>query len=180
MKACLLTTVSRHPPMRLCIQKATFFLFYWNLVWTNQLNQNFSLTRVNLTIVGAMLTTAALFCQSLTNYLTPTYFTVSSGVETSFSRAQPDLVKSAGTKSQQFSFLETRITSLECDLLRNQTQLDSKQVAFESLISQLQHNAKGFEAMAVLVNHFSNVSSMVSLQVVFSQLKTYTFVMTFD
>ena len=127
-----------------------------------------------------MLTTAALFCQSLTNYLTPTYFTVSSGVETSFSRAQPDLVKSAGTKSQQFSFLETRITSLECDLLRNQTQLDSKQVAFESLISQLQHNAKGFEAMAVLVNHFSNVSSMVSLQVVFSQLKTYTFVMTFD
>ena len=114
--------------------------------------------------VGAMLTTAALFCQSLTNYFTPTYFTVSSGVETTFNhRAEPDLVKSAGTKSQQFSFLETRITSLECDLLRNQTQLDSKQVAFESLISQLQHNAKGFEAMAVLVNHFSNISSMVSL-----------------
>ena len=112
-----------------------------------------------------MLTTAALFCQSLTNYFTPTYFTVSSGVETTFNhRAEPDLVKSAGTKSQQFSFLETRITSLECDLLRNQTQLDSKQVAFESLISQLQHNAKGFEAMAVLVNHFSNISSMVSLQ----------------
>ena len=167
MKAWLLTAVSRHTPMRQCIQKATF---YWNL----KMCEPTSFIRISIWLViiwplvvsvGAMLTTAALFCQSLTNYFTPTYFTVSSGVETTFNhRAEPDLVKSAGTKSQQFSFLETRITSLECDLLRNQTQLDSKQVAFESLISQLQHNAKGFEAMAVLVNHFSNISSMVSLQ----------------
>ena len=166
MKAWLLTAVSRHPPMQPCIQKATF---YWNL----KMCEPTSFIRISIWLVtiwplvvsvGAMLTTAALFCQSLTNYFTPTYFTVSSGVETTFNhRAEPDLVKSAGTKSQQFSFLETRITSLECDLLRNQTQLDSKQVAFESLISQLQHNAKGFEAMAVLVNHFSNISSMVSL-----------------
>ena len=65
-------------------------------------------------------------------------------------------------KQKTFSFLENRITSLECDLLRNQTQLDSKAVAFETLISQMKHNASGFEAMAVLVNHLS-LLSMVRL-----------------
>ena len=66
----------------------------------------------------------------------------------------PDVIR-VGMKQKTFSFLESRITSLECDLLRNQSQLDSKQVAFETLISQMKRNADGFEAMAVLVNHLS-------------------------
>ena len=78
----------------------------------------------------------------------------------------PDVIR-VGKHQKTFSFLESRITTLECDLLRNQTQLDHKQAAYQTLISQLKHNAEGFTAMATLVNHLSNVALVSTINVFF-------------